>query len=184
MRIVSGSLKGRRFTPPTQLKARPTTDFAKEGLFNLLTNRMDLEDIAVLELFAGSGSIGLEFISRGATQVTGVEISAQHIGYIRKIAAELGVKNYYLQKADVFKYLEHASGTYQIVFADPPYQLKELPTLPQIVIEKGLLAPDGIFILEHGREHSFENHPHFIEERKYGNVHFSFFAATAATEDK
>ena len=108
MRIVSGTLKGRRFTPPTQLKARPTTDFAKEGLFNLLTNRMELEGITVLELFSGSGSIGLEFISRGATSVTGVEISAQHIGYIRKISAELGVKNYYLQKADVFKYLEKA----------------------------------------------------------------------------
>lgn len=184
MRIVSGSLKGRRFTPPTQLKARPTTDFAKEGLFNLLSNRMELEDIHVLELFSGSGSIGLEFISRGATSVTGVEISAQHIGYIRKIMAELGVKNYYLQKADVFKYLERASGTYQLIFADPPYQLKELPTLPQIIIEKGLLAPNGIFILEHGREHQFENHPHFIEERKYGNVHFTFFAATPVAEEK
>ena len=167
MRIVSGTLKGRRFTPPTQLKARPTTDFAKEGLFNLLTNRMELE-----------------FISRGATSVTGVEISAQHIGYIRKISAELGVKNYYLQKADVFKYLEKASGCYQLIFADPPYQLKELPTLPQIIIEKGLLATDGIFILEHGREHSFEHHPHFLEERKYGNVHFSFFSATAVAENK
>lgn len=184
MRIVSGTLKGRRFTPPTQLKARPTTDFAKEGLFNLLTNRMELEGITVLELFSGSGSIGLEFISRGATSVTGVEISAQHIGYIRKISAELGVKNYYLQKADVFKYLEKASGCYQLIFADPPYQLKELPTLPQIIIEKGLLATDGIFILEHGREHNFEHHPHFLEERKYGNVHFSFFSATAVAENK
>lgn len=184
MRIVSGFFKGRRFTPPTQLKARPTTDFAKEGLFNLLSNRMELEDIHVLELFSGSGSIGLEFISRGATSVTGVEISAQHIGYIRKIMAELGVKNYYLQKADVFKYLERASGSYQLIFADPPYQLKELPTLPQIIIEKGLLAPNGIFILEHGREHQFENHPHFIEERKYGNVHFTFFAATPVAEEK
>lgn len=184
MRIVSGFLKGRRFTPPTQLKARPTTDFAKEGLFNLLSNRMELEDIHVLELFSGSGSIGLEFISRGATSVTGVEISAQHIGYIRKIMAELGVKNYYLQKADVFKYLERASGSYQLIFADPPYQLKELPTLPQIIIEKGLLAPNGIFILEHGREHQFENHPHFIEERKYGNVHFTFFTATPVAEEK
>lgn len=179
MRIVSGTLKGRRFTPPTQLKARPTTDFAKEGLFNLLSNRMELEDITVLELFAGSGSIGLEFISRGAAHVTGVEISAQHIGYIKKIAAELGVSNYYLQKADVFKYLERASGSYQVIFADPPYQLKELPTLPQLIIEKGLLTSDGIFILEHGKEHNFEDHPHFLEERKYGNVHFSFFTAIA-----
>ena len=184
MRIVSGYLKGRRFTPPTQLKARPTTDFAKEGLFNLLSNRMELEDIRVLELFSGSGSIGLEFISRGATSVTGIEISAQHIGYIKKIMVELGVKNYYLQKADVFKYLERATGNYQLIFADPPYQLKELPTLPQIIIEKGLLAPDGVFILEHGREHNFENHPHFVEERKYGNVHFSFFSADAVAEDK
>jgi 16S rRNA (guanine(966)-N(2))-methyltransferase RsmD len=184
MRIVSGTLKGRRFTPPTQLKARPTTDFAKEGLFNLLANRMDLEQIHVLELFSGSGSIGLEFISRGASRVTGVEISALHASYIKKISQELGVNNYYIQRADVFKYLEKASGTYHVVFADPPYQLKELPTLPQIIIEKGLLAPNGIFILEHGREHQFENHPHFIEERKYGNVHFTFFAATPVAEEK
>lgn len=175
MRIVSGTLKGRRFTPPTQLKARPTTDFAKEGLFNLLANRMDLENIHVLELFSGSGSIGLEFVSRGASRVTGVEISALHVGYIKKISAELGVNNYFVQRADVFKYLEKATGSYDVVFADPPYQLKELPTLPQLVIEKGLLGKDGLLILEHGREHCFDQHPCFVEERKYGNVHFSFF---------
>lgn len=184
MRIVSGFLKGRRFTPPTQIKARPTTDFAKEGLFNLLANRIDLEDIAVLELFAGSGSIGLEFVSRGAKIVTGVEMSAQHISYIKKICHELGVNNYYLQRADVFKFLEHASGTYAVIFADPPYQLKELPTLPTIIFEKQLLAPNGLFILEHGKEHQFSTHPHFVEERKYGNVHFSFFSNPTLTEDK
>jgi 16S rRNA (guanine(966)-N(2))-methyltransferase RsmD len=175
MRIVSGTLKGRRFTPPTQLKARPTTDFAKEGLFNLLANRMDLEQIHVLELFSGSGSIGLEFISRGASRVTGVEISALHASYIKKISQELGVNNYYIQRADVFKYLEKASGTYHVVFADPPYQLKELPTLPQLILEKGLLGDTGLLILEHGREHNFSEHPCFVEERKYGNVHLSFF---------
>lgn len=184
MRIVSGYLKGRRFTPPTQLKARPTTDFAKEGLFNLLGNRIDIEGMEVLELFAGSGSIGLEFVSRGATRVTGVEMSAQHIGYIKKICGELGVNNYYLQRADVFKFLERASGCYHIIFADPPYQLKELPTLPNIIFEKQLLQPDGLFILEHGREHDFSAHPNFLEERKYGNVHFSFFAPNGASEDK
>ncbi len=184
MRIVSGYLKGRRFTPPTQLKARPTTDFAKEGLFNLLSNRMDLEDILVLELFAGSGSMGLEFVSRGASRVTGVEISAQHIGYIKKICQELGVNNYFLQRADVFKFIEQDSGTYHLIFADPPYQLKELPLLPQLILDKQLLHKDGIFILEHGREHHFDHHPHFVEERKYGNVHFSFFSAQAAAANK
>ena len=183
MRIVSGYLKGRRFTPPTQIKARPTTDFAKEGLFNLLSNRIELEDIAVLELFAGSCSIGLEFVSRGAKIVTGVEMSVQHISYIKKICRELGVSNYYLQRADVFKYLEHAGNQYHVIFADPPYQLKELPTLPNIIFEKQLLAPGGLFILEHGREHEFSAHPHFVEERKYGNVHFSFFSDTAQTAD-
>ncbi|MEE0972581.1 MAG: 16S rRNA (guanine(966)-N(2))-methyltransferase RsmD [Paludibacteraceae bacterium] len=184
MRIISGFLKGRRFTPPTQLKARPTTDFAKEGLFNLLSNRMELENIQVLELFAGSGSMGLEFVSRGASTVTGVEISAQHIGYIKKICKELGVDNYFLQRADVFKFLEHAQGAYQVIFADPPYQLKELPTIPNLIFEKQLLDEQGWLILEHGREHHFQDHPHFVEERKYGNVHFSFFSAQVATEGK
>lgn len=176
MRIISGTLKGRRFTPPTKLKARPTTDFAKEGLFNVLAGKIDFEDIKVLELFAGSGSIGLEFVSRGAESVVGIELSHTHIGYIKKVCTELDVKNYFLQKADVFKYLESAKGSYDVIFADPPYAIKDLDKLPDLVLNNNLLNEDGIFILEHGRDYDFSAHPHFIEMRKYGNVHFSFFA--------
>lgn len=176
MRIISGTLKGRRFTPPTKLKARPTTDFAKEGLFNVLGGKIDLEEIKVLELFSGSGSIGLEFISRGAESVVGIEISIQHIGYIKKVCSELNVNNYYLQKADVFKYLDSAKGSYDIVFADPPYAIKDLDKLPDLVLNNGLLNENGLFILEHGRDYDFSTHPHFIEMRKYGNVHFTFFS--------
>lgn len=175
MRIISGTLKGRRFTPPTKLKARPTTDFAKEGLFNILGGRLDLEGIKVLELFSGSGSIGLEFISRGADSVIGIEISQQHIGYIKKVCSELGVNNYYLQRADVFKYLESARGCYDIVFADPPYAIKDLDKIPDLVLNNNLLNKEGILILEHGRDHDFSTHQNFVELRKYGNVHFSIF---------
>lgn len=176
MRIISGTLKGRRFTPPTKLKARPTTDFAKEGLFNVLGGKIDLEEIKVLELFSGSGSIGLEFISRGAKSVVGIEISIQHIGYIKKVCSELNVNNYYLQKADVFKYLDSAKGSYDVVFADPPYAIKDLDKLPDLVLNNGLLNENGLFILEHGRDYDFSAHPHFLEMRKYGNVHFTFFS--------
>lgn len=183
MRIISGTLKGRRFTPPTKLKARPTTDFAKEGLFNVLSGKIDLEEIKVLELFSGSGSIGLEFISRGAESVVGIEISMQHIGYIKKVCSELNVNNYYLQKADVFKYLDSAKGSYDVVFADPPYAIKDLDKLPDLVLNNGLLNEDGLFILEHGRDYDFSAHPHFLEMRKYGNVHFSFFANAKNSEE-
>ena len=176
MRIISGALKGRRFTPPTKLKARPTTDFAKEGLLDVLGGKIDLEEIKVLELFSGSGSIGLEFISRGAESVVGIEISMQHIGYIKKVCSELNVNNYYLQKADVFKYLDSAKGSYDVVFADPPYAIKDLDKLPDLVLNNGLLNENGLFILEHGRDYDFSAHPHFLEMRKYGNVHFTFFS--------
>jgi 16S rRNA G966 N2-methylase RsmD len=108
--------------------------------------------------------------------VVGIELSHTHIGYIKKVCSELDVKNYFLQKADVFKYLESAKGNYDIVFADPPYAIKDLDKLPDLVLNKGLLNEGGIFILEHGRDYDFSAHPHFLKMRKYGNVHFSFFA--------
>lgn len=175
MRIISGKFKGRRIAPPSNITARPTTDFAREGLFNLLANRYDFEDLQVLDLFAGTGSIGIEFISRGSEKVTSIEANERHVAFIRKACSELKIDNLTLIKGDVFKYIQKSHAQYDLIFADPPYDLKELATLPDLIIENNLLKYDGVFILEHSAKNNFENHPNFAEHRKYGNVNFSFF---------
>lgn len=176
MRIISGRFKGRRFSPPTNITARPTTDFAKEGLFSVLaTNYVDFDGLVVLDLFAGTGSVGLEFVSRGAKSVTSVEMSERQLTFIHKIVKELRVDNMRVCRSDVFRFLKSATSHYDVVFADPPYQLKELPLLPDLVFEHQLLNADGIFVLEHGKENDFSAHEHFVEHRNYGNVNFSIF---------
>ena len=175
MRIISGKFKGRRITPPTNITARPTTDFAREGLFNLLTNRIDFEEITALDLFAGTGAISLELISRGCKQVTSVESNFRQYEFIQKASKELGVDNLILLKADVFKFLERNKYRYDFIFADPPYDLSNLTDLPDIVFSRNLLSEDGLFILEHSAKNDFSKHPNFLEKRHYGNVNFSFF---------
>ncbi|HQB68689.1 MAG TPA: 16S rRNA (guanine(966)-N(2))-methyltransferase RsmD [Paludibacteraceae bacterium] len=175
MRIISGKFKGRRLTPPTNITARPTTDFAKEGLFNVLTNYLDFEDTTVLDLFAGTGSISLECVSRGCPHVTAVEMSEQHIGFIKKTIDYLKVDNLRVYRSDVFRFLTTNHEAFDFIFADPPYQLETITELPNAIFQHKRLKSDGVFVLEHGSKHSFETHPHFIEHRHYGNVHFSFF---------
>jgi 16S rRNA (guanine966-N2)-methyltransferase len=175
MRIISGKFKGRRISAPTNITARPTTDFAKEGLFNLLNNRIDFENIQVLDLFAGTGGIGIEFVSRGADNVTAIELNDRHCAFIRKICAELKIDNHTLIKTDVFKYLKSTSGKYDLIFADPPYELKQIAEIPDLVFEAHILAVDGLFILEHSSKDNFSKHPNFSDHRAYGNVNFSFF---------
>jgi 16S rRNA (guanine966-N2)-methyltransferase len=175
MRIISGTYKGRRFSPPASLKARPTTDFAKEGLFNVLGNQLDIEDTQVLDLFAGSGSISFEFVSRGAAHTTSVEQNYQHIAFIKKVTQELGIKNISVLKADVFRYIESCKQSFDIIFADPPYALPQLAELPDKIMQSDILKKEGLFILEHGKSNTFTTHPNFVEFRHYGNVHFSFF---------
>ncbi len=175
MRIIGGKFKARRIEPPKNLKARPTTDFAKEGLFNLLDNRIDIEGIKVLELFSGSGSIGLEFVSRSASMVTGIELNYNHVSFINKTCIDLGIDNYNIIKGDVFKYIGACSLQYDMIFADPPYDLKNLNDIPDLVFANSLLSQDGLFVLEHGRTNDFSEHPNFVDHRNYGNVHFSFF---------
>lgn len=175
MRIIGGRYKGRRINPPSNFRARPTTDFAREGLFNILNNRIDFESINVLDLFSGTGSISYEFASRGASTVHLVEKDLRHISGIRKILKELDLQNVRPIHIDVRAYLKTCSAKYDIVFADPPYELSWLTELPDLVTQAGVIKDDGFFILEHPRGISFASHKLFFERRNYGGVNFSFF---------
>lgn len=175
MRIISGKYKGRRLQVPTNITARPTTDFAKEGLFNLLNNRIDFEGIDVLDLFAGTGSIGFEFISRDCKSLISIEQNERHCTFIRKVCTELKIDNLSLIKTDVFKYIETCHSKFDMIFADPPYELVQLAEIPDLIFSKKLLKEEGLFVLEHSSKNNFEQHPHFVEHRNYGNVNFSFF---------
>lgn len=175
MRIVSGTHKGRRFTPPKGLPVRPTTDFAKEGLFNVLRSFVDIEQARVLDLCAGTGNMTFEFASRGASSVLAVD---QHFGcikFIKKTADELNLNSITAIKADVFKFISKLNGSYDIIFADPPYGLEETNSLPTSIFKQNVLNEDGLLIVEHGRETNFEDHEHFYSSRKFGNVNFAFF---------
>ena len=177
MRIVSGKYKGKRFDVPNSFKARPTTDFAKENLFNILSNvYVDFDSgPTALDLFCGTGSISLELLSRGCSNVVGVEKDFKHWQYLQRVARELGDRNWKPLHADVFKFIARGGGSYDIIFADPPYALPNLADIPGLIFEKELLAPDGIFILEHGKDLDFSADPHFTDHRAYGSVNFSFF---------
>lgn len=175
MRIISGIFGGRRLSPPKNITARPTTDFAKESLFNLLNNRLDFEGIDVLDLFAGTGGIGIECVSRGAREVTAVEIAHVQQNWIIACCRQLGIRNLSLIRGDVFKFLNACRTKYDLVFADPPYALEQLPTLPDIVLERDILKENGWLVIEHGKDTDFTSHPRHIETRTYGSVHFSFF---------
>ncbi len=175
MRIIGGKYKGRRIVPPGNFKARPTTDFAREGLFNILNNRVDFETATVLDLFSGTGSISYEFASRGAAAVHLVEKDLKHISGIRRIIKEFGFGNIKPIHIDVKAYLKTCSIRYDIVFADPPYELSWLNELPDLVTQADVIKEDGFFILEHPRGLSFNGHKLFFEHRNYGGVNFSFF---------
>ncbi|MHB9055793.1 MAG: 16S rRNA (guanine(966)-N(2))-methyltransferase RsmD [Paludibacteraceae bacterium] len=175
MRIIGGKYKARRIDVPHNITARPTTDFAKEGLFNLLNNRIDFEGIDVLDLFAGTGSISLEFISREASSVISVEQSERHCTFIRKVCKELNIYNLMLVKGDVFRYIISTKIKFNVIFADPPYELDKLSEIPDLILNYKLLKPDGLLVLEHSAKNNFENHPNFVLHRHYGNVNFSFF---------
>jgi 16S rRNA (guanine(966)-N(2))-methyltransferase RsmD len=175
MRIISGIYGGRRLSPPKNITARPTTDFAKESLFNLLNNRIDLEGIDMLDLFAGTGGIGIECISRGAREVTAVEIAHVQQNWIISCCKQLGIRNLSVIRGDVFKFLSACRTKYDLIFADPPYALEELPTLPDFILARDILKENGWLVIEHGKDTDFTSHPRLIETRTYGSVHFSFF---------
>ncbi len=175
MRIVSGKYKGRMLHPPKNLRARPTTDFAKENLFNVLYNVLDFEEVDALDLFSGTGSISYELASRGIRSVTSVEINAVHYRFIQDTARELGITNLYAARANAFLYIKGCKKQFGLIFADPPYDIAGSETLPQMIFDHNLLLPEGVFVLEHSRNLDFSNHPNFSETRNYGSVHFSFF---------
>jgi len=175
MRIISGIYGGRRLSPPKNITARPTTDFAKESLFNLLNNRMDFEGIDMLDLFAGTGGIGIECVSRGAREVTAVEIAHVQQNWIISCCRQLGIRNLSVIRGDVFKFLSACRVKYDLVFADPPYALEALPTLPDVILERNILKENGWLVIEHGKDTDFTSHPRHYETRTYGSVHFSFF---------
>ena len=234
MRIITGIYKGRRFDIPRSFKARPTTDFAKENIFNVLNSYIDLEGVRALDLFAGTGSISLELLSRGCSQVVSVEADRDHARFIGECVRKLGVTNHQLIRGDVFRYLKsaqksstltrgsaalplehsdeaaierdavaiergsaalpaaqqpytaegpytpqsgHARGSaaFSFIFADPPYALPNLPDIPDLVLQSGILVPGGVFVFEHGKQNDFSSHPCFREHRAYGSVNFTIF---------
>ena len=175
MRIVSGKYGGRRINPPSNFKARPTTDYARESLFNILNNRIDFESVNVLDLFSGTGSMSYEFASRGAKAVHLVEKDHHHIAFIRKMVSEMKIENIKPIHIDVKAYLKTCTFKYDIVFADPPYNLEWLQALPDLVTSSGVINEEGFFVLEHPKHLSFTSHKLFFEHRNYGSVNFSFF---------
>ena len=177
MRIIGGRLKGLRLNPPKNLPVRPTTDLAKEALFNILQNKIEFEGIKVLDLFSGTGNISLEFASRGAAEVVSVDRSQQCVYYLKDTARQHGLDQIKTFKADVLKYLQLETEQYDLIFADPPYDMNQIPELPKIIFDRNLLSPGGLLIVEHQSLQNLSNHPKFTEQRKYGHSSFSFFEA-------
>ena len=195
MRIITGKYKGRHFDIPRTFKARPTTDFAKENIFNVLTQYVDFDGAEALDLFSGTGSITLELLSRGCRHVVSVEMDRDHHRFIldclKKLSANSQGSSRDSQassrdsrqlppdctaiRGDVFRYVKTCKQTFDLIFADPPYALKELAAIPDLIFERQLLTADGIFVFEHGKDHDFSQHPHFVEHRQYGSVNFSLF---------
>ena len=175
MRIISGKYKGRHFDIPRSFKARPTTDFAKENLFNILNNTLDFEEVKALDLFSGTGSISLELLSRGCQEVTSVEMDSLHFSFLKKSQATLGDRNWKIIRDDVFRFIRRCTAEYDLIFADPPYALKELGEIPNLILSGNMLKEDGIFIFEHGKDYDFSEHPQFVRHIAYGSVNFSFF---------
>lgn len=175
MRVITGKYKNRHFDIPRSFKARPTTDFAKENIFNVMNAYVDFEDSTALDLFSGTGCISLELLSRGAKTVVSVEADRDHANFIRRCLTKLGDENCTLIRGDVFRFVKSCKQKFDFIFADPPYALPNLETIPDLIFEKKLLSEDGVFVFEHGKHNDFSAHPNFVEHRAYGSVNFSIF---------
>ena len=176
MRIISGKFGGRRISPPHNMPhTRPTTDIAKEGLFNMLQNRVQMEGAKTLDLFGGTGCISYELASRGASDLTIVEKDSIMLGFIKQNIEMLKIENVQLLQMDVFQYLSTCKNQYDIIFAGPPYALNTIDQLPKIIVEQQLISPEGYFILEHTPRNNYKSYPGYSFERNYGTTIFSFF---------
>ncbi|WP_289768579.1 RsmD family RNA methyltransferase [Muribaculum intestinale] len=175
MRIIRGKYGRRRFDVPSNISARPTTDFARENIFNVLENLTDLEDADCLDLFAGTGAISFEFLSRECRHVTAVEKASTQWRFISQVAQRLNVDNFTLIRGDVFRFVATCSGKFDIIFADPPYDLPRFGEIPSLILGSKMLREGTIFVIEHSRNYDFSNLPHFLEHRVYGSVNFSIF---------
>lgn len=176
MRIVGGTFGGRRFNPPARIPARPTTELAKEGLFNVLENLIDLDGIKTLDIFGGTGSISYELASRGAADLTLVERDPVTIDFIKKTVRALGIEDIvHIIRGDVFKFVKQCTEQYNFIFAGPPYALTNIDDLPMLVFEQKLLLPGGIFVLEHTPRNDYQQHPRFMRMKNYGTTVFTFF---------
>jgi 16S rRNA (guanine966-N2)-methyltransferase len=178
LRIIGGTYKGKQIIAPKNLPVRPTTDFAKEGLFNILNNKVDFEGLTVLDLFCGTGNISLEFASRGAQKIYAIDKHSPCLNFVKDTAKTLKLTAIITDRADVFKYLEKSHSTFDIVFADPPYELENIAHIHDLVFSQNILNNGGWLIIEHGQRKDLSGKANYVETRKYGNVHFSFFAQT------
>lgn len=175
MRIIRGKYGRRRFDVPHNISARPTTDFARENIFNVLENFIDFEQCAALDLFAGTGAISFEFLSRGCPSVTCVEKATTQYNFIRRVRDMLNATNLNMVKGDVFRYVPTAAAKFDIVFADPPYDLPNFAQVPELILNSTLLNPGATVVVEHSKAHDFSQLPHFDQRRTYGKVNFSIF---------
>lgn len=184
MRVITGKYKGRHFDVPRTFKARPTTDFAKENLFNVLNGYMDFDERpSALDLFSGTGSITLELLSRGCGKVVSVERDPQHFAFITRVLDTLKAEECFPVRTDVFRYIGKCNERFDFIFADPPYALKNIEELPDLIFARKMLKDNGLFVLEHGKTNVFTMHGNFVEHRSYGSVNFSFFKTKAPTDE-
>lgn len=174
MRIISGKYKGKNLIVPKGLPVRPTTDYAKESLFNILNNSIDFQNLKILELFAGTGNIGYEFISRGAKNITSVDLEFKCIQFIKKMNKELGIEGRVI-RSEAFRFIKSNKDKYNLIYADPPYEMDNIFLLPDLIFDKNILEENGLLIIEHKKEIDFSTSKNYSSTRKYGKVNFSFF---------
>ena len=175
MRIIGGKYSKRIIKPPKNLPVRPTTDLAKESLFNILNNKITFENKATLDLFAGTGSLSYEFESRGCSPVISIDLNFKCIQFIKHTAKQFGMESIKPIRSDVFRFIKNSKSKFDLIFADPPYQMENIDEISKTIFENNLLNPDGWLIVEHPKEIDLSGQKYFEEHRKYGHVNFSFF---------
>ena len=175
MRIISGKYRGKNIKAPSNLRSRPTTSFAKEGLFNILNNQLDFEGLAALDLFSGTGSISFELASRGADPVWAVDMERKSTDFIKRFCDRQDIPEIKVVRAEVYRFLKTCEPQFDLIFADPPYGHKHVGSLPEKVMESGVLREGGLLVVEHGPETDYSDSPYVRDQRKYGSVHFTFF---------